>query len=208
MSLEESKLNIKSIAETIDNYGISDYVSPEMVILALELERTIEKEINCGAIYSLGGAQEYLYTLKHFKMNEKWNTGRTDINYKIRLQNDLYQYYCLRGMQTEKQVTGKEVVMEMLRGEDLSDTGIEIMWKKFHKIFFDTYKNVMKYSEYIPDVFDDVICETVKEFKRDSKYNRLEYIDPEPLLFMFGFLSDLLEKVKEEKPDDSSNCPF
>lgn len=200
MSLEQSKLNIKSIAETIDNYSTSDYVYPEIVIMALELENTIEKEIICGALSSLGGAREYLHTLKYFKMNEKWNTGLTDINYKFRMQKDIYQYYCVRGMQTEKQITGKEIVMETLRGEELSDNGIVVMWRKFHEIFFDTYKKVMKYSEYIPDVFDDIICETVKEFKIDYKYNQLEGIDPEPLLFMFGFLSDLLEKVEEEKP--------
>ena len=207
MIIDQEQLNIKSIAEVIDDYGSSGYGRPEMAIMTLALENTIEKEITSIRISNDAGVRRYLHSLKHYKMNEKWEIGSTDFDYVHRLQNDIYHYYCLKGMKVEKQLTGEDTIMVMLKGEQLSDDGIYRMWHKLHKLFFDMYKKVVKNSEFIPDAFDDVICKAVKEFKYDYEHNQCEYVNPEPLLFMLGFLSELSKYVEEEKPKEST-APF
>lgn len=207
MIIDQVQLNIKSIAEVIDNYGSSDYGKPEMAIMTLALENIIEEEITHIRISNDEGARRYLHSLNHFKMNQKWEIGSTNFNYVHRMQNDLYHYYCLKGIKVEKQLTGNDTIMIMLKGEQLSYDGIDSMWHKLHKMFFDIYKKVVKNSEYIPDAFDDVICKAVKEFKYDYKYNYGEYVNPEPLLFMLGFLSELSQLVEKEKPNEST-FPF
>lgn len=203
----DKNITLKGIADTLGYWNCCPYGSAEIVIDALELENVIYKKKIYGDLSSLGGAHRYLYSINNFKIHQKWDIENSEIDYGERIKNDVYLYYCFKGMEVEKQITGKEVIMEFLRGEELSEAGIDHMWRKAHSLFFGTYKKIMQLSEYIPEELDEVICKAVREFKWDYEMNKSEYYNPESLLFLYGFLSDLTTLAENEKPKES-DFPF
>lgn len=206
MDLQEQNM-IKNISSTLSFYNCTGYGHATIVIDALELEHMVEDMKMHGDLYLLGSAQKYLYKINSFKMNQNWSVDTNEINYGERIKDATYVYYCLKGTETEKHITGKTQIMDFLKGEEPSEDAIDRMWNKAKPIFFSTYKRITQYAEYIPMEFDELICEVVKDFKDGLEFNHSEYFDPEPILFMYGFLNDLMQIVEKEKPK-SINAPF
>lgn len=198
---EKPKISrITRIAVEINNAGYfkSEGWEPhyETVCTSLELEVEVNYSIKYD-LYDLGEARWHLDRINDFKMNKIWSLS-TKIDYKKRLKQDAFLFYCLKGMKTEKQITGKNLVMDFLKGKgQLSEETENLWYKKLCPVFYEVYERIGKFIQYIPAEFVELLSETLITFKKTRVGGG--YLNIECLLFLYGFLSDLIEMINEEE---------
>lgn len=197
---KQNKSRIRDIAVAINNarYFKSQDMKPDymLVCTSLELEGNVNSYIKYD-LYTLGKARSYLDRINAFKMNRIWGM-ETMIDYERRLKQDAYLFYCLKGMETEKQITGNNHVMEFLKGDEPKGLEeVEEIWDIIRPVFYEVYERIGKYIQYIPAEFDELLSETLITFKTTQVGGG--YLNIECLLFLYGFFSDLIEMINEEE---------
>lgn len=184
---------IYELSNALEQIRLNGIVSAENIITAIEVEQLI------GNWQEIGKTESFNYfknlpELVKFRKKRKWTLDDEKYDYAKLFRKDIYLYYCLKGINEYKQMAARYHLKGILEG------GEEEMWKtcqKLRKLFFELYKNMIMYIEFIPMDFIQIINNVLVSIKSDEIYSPLQ-LRIEENMFMFGLDVELKQMIDDK----------
>lgn len=183
--------------------------------LGLEGYQPHSHQIRLRDNYNLEKIKNCLPKLDGFTPHLEWNL-RNGNEIDERIRSGAHAYFTMKGLNDEDYIDSEKTINEYLH-QEYSDKYCHDLcnykdFKRIHKSYYDIYRKLTKYADFIYHKFDDLLHDSYREVKKGfEQRENINYISEdviEEILFLYGFYLMMLQRCDVEKYKELQSKAF